>query len=169
MPVIIVPSLWPIYAVYTDQFDEWINTISWQTSRSGPGPSRCTSIHFLLNLTHFCLAFGVIGLAIAAALNRDYFLLLWIAPFLGFLYFIGLVQIFSLLPITPAFCIAVSVMVVRITDGISFRHKILTRNKKAMISISLTVVAIIIIFGSINTGILISSNGYSQYFRALCL
>jgi hypothetical protein len=33
----------------------------------------------------------------------------------------------------------------------------------------LTVVAIIIIFGSINTGILISSNGTSQYFRAAVL
>ena len=167
MPVIIVPSLWPIYAVYTDQFDEWINTISWQAGRSGPDLQDAL-VYLFTKLDPFLLVFGVIGLAIAA-LNRDYFLLLWIAPFLCFLYFLGIVQIFHLLPITPAFCIAVSVLVVRITDGISFRHKILTRNKKAMISISLTVVAIIIIFGSINTGILISSNGTSQYFRAAVL
>jgi 4-hydroxybenzoate polyprenyltransferase len=49
---------------------------------------------------------------IFAASKADYFLLLWIIPFLIFLYFIGWVLIYHLIPLIPALCIAAARLIV---------------------------------------------------------
>ena len=45
IPVVLIPAIWPIYAIMYGQFDEWVGGIDWQTSRISSPHLRPTGIH----------------------------------------------------------------------------------------------------------------------------
>jgi hypothetical protein len=106
--VVLILSIWPAYAISHDQFDDWLNGIYYQTHRQSAGSAlesdRGTTLansitkNFLKMPLVFVLGFS--GL-VFAALKKDFFLLLWAIPFLGFLYFIGFASEYHIIPILP--------------------------------------------------------------------
>jgi hypothetical protein len=117
-----------MYAISHGQFDQWLNGIYWQTHRqsseSALQSDRETTLansiteNFLKMPILFALGFS--GL-VFAALKKDFFLLLWAIPFLGFLYIIGFASDFHIIPLLPLLCISSARFIVGLTDMISYR------------------------------------------------
>ena len=128
IPVVLIPLIWPAYAILNDQFEEWLNGIYWQTHRQSAGTpleedrqmtlTNTITGNFLKMPLLFALGFS--GL-VFAALKRDFFLLLWAIPFLGFLYLIGFASEFHIIPLIPLLCISSARLIVGLSDMITFR------------------------------------------------
>jgi hypothetical protein len=99
---------------------------------------------------------------IFAAVKRDFFLWLWVIPFLIFLYIIDYVSAWHLMPLIPAFCIAASRFLVEITGKIKFIKKY-----KVQQILPFAVISGIIIFGLVSTTMLITTNVNSTSYKAL--
>jgi hypothetical protein len=164
IPVILIPVIWPAYALITGHFDLWLNGTVWQTHRNvqgKPGILLPDTIRTFFSIDPVLLILSIAGILFAIG-NRDLFVLLWIIPLLIFLWFIGWVQIFHILPILPAFCIAAAKLIVYVF----FR----LRNKIAY-KILLTCIIIIgvAIYTLINTFTGITINYTSPYFKTAAL
>jgi hypothetical protein len=64
--------------------------------------------------------FHILGAAglVYAIVKRDFMLLLWIAPFLVFIFLIGFVSVYHFIPVYPAFCIAIAKLIVDMSNTI---------------------------------------------------
>jgi len=128
IPVVLIPLIWPMYAISHAQFDQWLNGIYWQTHRQSAGTpleadremtlANSIAKDFLKMPLLFALGFS--GL-VFAALKKDFFLLLWGIPFLGFLYFIGFSSEFHIIPLLPLLCISSARLIVGLSDMITHR------------------------------------------------
>jgi len=128
IPVVLIPLIWPTYAISHDQFDQWLNGIYWQTHRqSAETPleadrqmnlANSITKNFLKMPLLFALGFS--GL-VFAALKKDFFLLLWAIPFLVFLYFIEFVSEFHIIPLLPLLSISSARLIVGLSDMVTFR------------------------------------------------
>jgi hypothetical protein len=164
IPVILIPLIWPAYAVLIGEFNFWWDSIMYQTHReplplfdfTGEQPQNAINI-LLFRIDPVLMVLGLAGL-VFAAIKRDYFLLLWIIPFLIFLYFINHVFFYYLLPLFPPFCIAISVFIVDLSNRI--------RNKKIQLVMPYAVISAIGIFGLVSTTLLITTNINSTHFAA---
>jgi hypothetical protein len=162
IPVILISLIWPAHAMMIGEFDEWIHDVLWQTTERSSRPLTGTlNTFFQLDPVLFVLSMA--GL-IYAAVKRDFFLLLWVIPFLIFLYFIDYVSSFHLMPLIPAFCIAASRFLVEITGKI----KIIKKYKLQQI-LPFAIISGIIIFGLISTTMLITTNVNSTVYKALAV
>ena len=127
IPVILIPSIWPMYAISHGQFDQWLNGIYWQTHRQSVEPLEEDRQKTLVNsiTTNFLKMPLLFGLGFSglvfAALKKDFFLLLWGIPFLGFLYIIGFASDFHIIPLLPLLCISSARFIVGLTDMITYR------------------------------------------------
>ena len=117
VPVFLIPLLWPLYAVSIGQGDLWAHWVLWQTERNKP--LELSLISFF-QMDPVITVGGIAGI-IFACLRRDFFPLVWVAPFLVFSYFIGWVQYFHMIVLFPAFCIAFAVLInsiqMKLSDG----------------------------------------------------
>ena len=114
IPVILIPLIWPGYALTHGEFDYWLDGIYWQTHRQ---EEYANLIDFAKSLTlsnalvanflemPILVAIGLAGL-VFVTVKKDFFLLLWTIPFLVYLFFIGLVRDYHLIPLLPALCIS---------------------------------------------------------------
>src|SRR5206468_4037076 len=103
IPVILIPMIWPAYAISIGEFHQWIAGVSLQLHRiSQP---LVDSINAFFKDDPILLLLAAAGMAFAA-IKRDYFLLLWVIPFLIFLYYLGYVSLFYFIPLLPPLCIA---------------------------------------------------------------
>jgi hypothetical protein len=158
LPVIVIPLLWPAYAFINGEFNLWLNGVMFQQNRGSPGTGERLYYAFddLFKIDPVILILGTISLGFVV-LRRDFWLLLWIVPFLVFSFYLGWVQYFHLVPIFPIFCIAFAVtidwMLNKMKNGI-------TR------VISLTAVSILVLFGLISTVTLITLNTNSIQYHA---
>ena len=89
IPVILIPLIWPAYAISINQFDLWLHGIYFQTHRGAQ--TLFESINYDFQTDPLFLSLGIVGL-VFAAIRRDAVLLLWTIPFLIFLYFAGFVS-----------------------------------------------------------------------------
>ena len=127
IPVVLIPSIWPMYAISHGQFDQWLNGIYWQTHRQSVEPLEEDRQKTLVNsiTTNFLKMPLLFGLGFSglvfAALKKDFFLLLWGIPFLGFLYIIGFASDFHIIPLLPLLCISSARFIVGLTDMITYR------------------------------------------------
>ena len=157
IPIVLIPLIWPAYAIYNGQFDLWLNGVLWQMHRGTH--TFFDSFIYDFNIDPLFMALSVAGVAFAL-IKKDILLLLWIIPFLVFLYMIGFVSYWHIIPLLPAFCIAVARL-------IEFLSNITSRKKtyqNATMQILITTVGI---FGIINTILLITPiNLNSAYFEA---
>jgi hypothetical protein len=162
IPVILIPLIWPAHAMIIGEFDQWKHGVLWQTSERPSRPLIAT-INTFFKMDPVLFVLSTAGL-IFAAVKRDFFLLLWVIPFLIFLYAIDYVSSFHLIPLIPAFCIAASRFLVEITSKI----KIIKKYKIQQI-LPFAVISGIIIFGLVSTTMLITTNVNSTVYKALAV
>src|SRR5918993_2028273 len=108
VPVVLIPMIWPAYAMSVGQIDEWIDGVIYQTTRESVSSLR-DSIILVYKIDAVLVGFAAVGL-IYAIVKKDYFLLLWTFPYLCFLYAIGWAAQFHWLPVLPSLCIAPSII-----------------------------------------------------------
>jgi hypothetical protein len=145
-PVILIPLIWPAQSILVDRFDSWTNDVLWQTTRENAG---LPWIIFLLAITDPVLfVAGFAGLA-HSFIKRDYVILLWTLPFIGFLAAMGYANFFYWIPILPVLCMGAAKLVFDIIKRIK-------KDKQKLLAIA--ILSSITIFGLISTTLLIITN-----------
>ena len=143
VPVILIPLIWPAQSILAGAFTSWTNDVLWQINRENAG---LPWIVFLLAITDpFIFAAGFGGLAYSFV-RRDYFILLWILPFMAFLGVLGYTNFFYWIPILPALCIGAAKL---LFDIIEKSKKI---NQKTL---TVAILSSIVVFGLTSTTLLI--------------
>jgi hypothetical protein len=155
LPVIIIPLVWPVYSIISGQLSSWLHGIYFQSTREGL--SLFDSIKYALNIDPFMIAIGMTGL-LFAAIKKDLFIVLWIIPFLLFLYFIGTTAYFHLIPILPALCLGSARLIDSLLGQVS--------NKRIQKFLSFATVSSLAGFGLITTTLIISQNVNSSLIEA---
>jgi 4-amino-4-deoxy-L-arabinose transferase-like glycosyltransferase len=155
IPVILIPLLWPAYALSAGQLNEWLDGVLWQATRSDrPFPDEIKNV--FLRMDPVLLGLAGVGLAYSVV-KKDYFILLWAFPYLIFLYLLNWVYFFHLIIVLPVFSIVATKLLVDLFGFI--------KNKNLRNPIELTVFASIIIFGFIFSTMLITQNVNAPYFK----
>jgi hypothetical protein len=157
IPVVLIPVLWPIYAISQGELDDWTTSMYWQVERQNTG--LYFSIEKLFNIDPILVGFSFIGLAYAAARKRDLFLILWFVPFIMFQLVSSYLQYWHLIPIYPALCIGCGII---ITDISKLFHN--QRIKKLLPYSLLTIMGL---YGLIVTTLLISLNLTSFHYEVI--
>ena len=103
IPVILIPAIWPAYAISVGEYDNWYSGVFSQAGREGSGVG---SIGILFKIDPVLVTIGIIGLVFATVIKKDLFLLIWIVPFLVFHTIVPWTQHFHWIQVLPAFCIA---------------------------------------------------------------
>ena len=154
VPVILIPMIWPAYATLTGHFEEWTTGVLWQADRSSRSLSN--AIEHVFKMDPLLLILAIAGI-VYARIKKDYFLPLWIFPYLILLFLVDWVYFFHIIPILPAFCIASAVLLVDLVRK--------SNKKKILPPLTFSLIGIIIIFGLLNTITLITTNLNSSYFE----
>lgn len=108
LPVLLIPLLWPLFALSNGQFDQWIDGLLWQSER---GDKLITdAIGKIFAIDPLLLALTLIGTLYAMA-KKDLFIVLWLVPFILFNLFSGYVSYWHFIPILPAFCMSSAILI----------------------------------------------------------
>jgi Dolichyl-phosphate-mannose-protein mannosyltransferase len=149
LPVILIPMIWPVYAFISGDIEEWIDGVLWQSSeRKSEGKSFYEIINSAFKTDPVLLILGSAGV-VYLTIRREFFPLVWIAPYVIFLILVGWVTHFHLIPIIPILCISIANLVYDIPVIMHIKKSIPT---------STIIVSAIAIFGLISTTILISAD-----------
>ena len=157
IPVVLIPSLWPIHALLNGELSGWAEGFLWQATERIDRP-LWMALERVFQIDPMIVVLGIGGL-IFAALRRDFLVLLWAMPLLIFLQWIGYVSYWFLIPILPVFCLGSANMIVKLTD------KIRQKNTRKLLAFSAT--SCLCIFGLISTIILIGNNVNFSYFQTV--
>jgi hypothetical protein len=125
IPVVLIPLIWPIHTVLAGEFEQWQEGIIYQTTR--PSKPLLGSLDFFYNEDRVLLILGSISFVFAAVTRKDFFFLIWVIPFLTFYYVVDYVSSFHLIPLIPAFCIGIAVMINDLFAKISKNKKLVWR------------------------------------------
>jgi hypothetical protein len=155
IPVILIPLIWPVYSLQVDQFDLWSSDVLWQTQRQDGGFPGI--VKFFVEIDPVLFFLGLFGL-VFAAVRKDWFILLWSMPMVLFLGLIGFTQYFHWIPIIPAFCVAASILIIKLIEKLK---------DKVHLKVYSSVTAAIVIFGLLFTSALITTNVSSTQFEAI--
>jgi hypothetical protein len=161
IPVILIPLIWPAYALSTGELDKWLDVVVWQATEGGVAESSINkSLRELLSIDPVLILLGSVSF-VYAALRKDPLIMLWIIPFIIFFYFVGRMTYSYWVPLLPAFCIGSSVLIIELSD------KIRSRISKFMGQIlPFAIIFLIAIFGLIINVMLISANLSSSQIQA---
>jgi len=157
LPVVLIPSIWPILSMALNQLDYWFRDVLWQAGR-GTG-SVLVIIEYLFRIDPITMSLAFLSFAFVAY-ARSLFLIIWFMPFLLFVSAVGFLQYFHFLILFPVMCISIAVM---INAGL---EKI--RSAKIKSASALTVLSIAI-FGLISTGMLINVDLTRAQFKTIDL
>lgn len=154
LPIILIPMIWPLYAVEENQFNVWIKDVLWQTQRHSVGLPYISLLFYQMDPALFIL--GIAGMAYAI-LRRDYLVLFWIVPYAIFLIMIGYNQYFYWIPVLPVFCISASLLVLDVIGRIRRRNL-----DKVLPTVTILGIAV---FGLVGTLMVITVNLTSTEFE----
>jgi hypothetical protein len=156
IPVILIPLMWPIHALYLGDFDLWQDGITRHITREDR--SLLYAMDFFYREDRLLLVLGLVSFAYVAVARKDFIFLIWVIPFLVFFYVVSYVSSFHLIPLIPAFCIGTAVMI----SDLSYK---ITKNKKSVQRIlPLAIVSAISTFGLIfTTSIIINNNNLADF------
>lgn len=155
LPVVLIPLVWPLQSIQANEFSIWLKDVIWQTQRHSEGLAYISQVFLDADPVLFIL--GISGF-IFAAIRRDLFILVWLVPFLIFLFVIGYNQYFYWIPVLPLFCIATAKLLGAIFEKI--------KRKPIKSSIQTACIIAIAIFGLVSTTMLISLNLTTSQFEA---
>lgn len=158
-PVILIPLIWPAYAISVNEYDKWLDGIDFQTSRASK--PLMDGLNSFFSTDAMLLVLGIGGTIYAAILKRDIFFILWISPFLVFLYFIDYVSSFFLIPLLAPFCIASGVMIVDLSTRIARKKRRLSNLLPFIMICAIGILGI-----SITTSLIIKSQN-SDYLEVI--
>jgi hypothetical protein len=167
IPVILIPLIWPAYAISGGQLNEWIGGVLWQATERPNYKTLFNSLNDFFKIDPLLLILGISGIVFATVAKKrsdTLFFLLWITPFLIFLYVVGYVSLFHLIPLIPAFCIAAAITIVDLLNRIVVNYT----GKGVVVKQTLllfVMVSAIGIFGLISTSMLITTNRNSSFFE----
>src|SRR5215208_3955484 len=136
IPVVLIPSIWPIYSISVNQFDEWLYGIDFQSRREGKPLAGALGFFFENDPLLFLL--GLFGL-IFAVIKRDFLVLLWVLPFLLFLYIVSWVSYFHITPIIAAFCLAAAPALAYVFDKTTIKKVVVGQLVKYITIGSITI------------------------------
>jgi 4-amino-4-deoxy-L-arabinose transferase-like glycosyltransferase len=169
IPVILIPLIWPAYALLVGQSDKWLDGVIWQTHRQSLalGGERQTkplidSMYAFFKVDPLLLLLGTVGIVFTAVIKKDFFPLLWLIPFFIFEYFNGFVSLFHFIPMLPGFCLGGAILIANIFNQISKRNNVVNRTL-----LQAAILSAIGFFGLICTTMLITTNLTSAYFNAV--
>jgi 4-amino-4-deoxy-L-arabinose transferase-like glycosyltransferase len=163
VPVILIPLLWPAYALSVGQFDEWVDGVLWQATErevgSGAGSSHTISseLRTIFYMDPILISLSLAGI-LFAALRRNYFILLWVIPFFILSYVIHWVYYFHFILLLPVFCIASALLIIGVRDIFMKKNNVYKK------IIPFAVISAIGLFGLTTTVLLILSNFSLPYF-----
>jgi len=157
IPVLIIPTLWPLHALSINEFDLWWQAIIWQTHREAQ--SLFSALTAFYNFDWILVISGFIGV-VYAAFRRDRFILLYTVPFLFFMLVIGHVAFVHLMLLFVILCISAAKLFVDIVYYLKKKKQIIYIS-----SIGLIALVVITAFTSSTKQIIVDEN--SQFFRAV--
>jgi hypothetical protein len=163
VPVILIPLLWPAYALSVGQFDQWLDGVLWQATErevdSGEGSSHTISseLRSIFYMDPVLISLSLAGV-IFAALRRNYLILLWMIPFFVLSFVIHWVYYFHFILLLPVFCIASALL---ITD---LPNVFMKKNNVYKKIIPFAAISAIGLFGLTATVLLIVNNFSLPYF-----
>lgn len=158
IPVLLIPSAWPLYAISTGQFDQWIDGVLWQSERENSGLVNALGKLFAIDPVFMILSFG--GFIYGALLKRrDILLLLWIVPFIVFNLLSGYVSYWHLVPLVPAFCISSALLIAETSK--------IFRNQKIAKVVPYAIVGSVGLFGLVTTSMLLTLNLTSFHYQVI--
>jgi hypothetical protein len=157
IPVVLLPFIWPAYSLSAGQFDQWLDGVIWQAGRGGESSKIFKAIGTFFNSDPVFITLGFAGL-VYAAIKRDFYPLLWAIPFLVFMYLIGYVSYWFLIPLLIPLCIAAANMIVDLSCRI-------VKKKLVQQILPFAIISGIGIFGLISTSMLITLNMNAIYFQ----
>ena len=101
LPVVVIPLIWPTYALVSGQFQDWTGGVLWQADRDGRGLYRSYLSTF--SMDPLLVVIGLSSVVLMTAIKRDLFFILWLVPFLLFYSLIPFIQHFHwILVVTSA-------------------------------------------------------------------
>jgi hypothetical protein len=162
IPIIVIPLIWPAYAAAIGDFHSWLNGVSAQSLRGGHQHLLINSVLFRLGVFAFktdpvLFILGVAGI-IFATIKRDYFILLWLIPYLFFFDFIDTLQPLYIIPMIPALCISAAKLLTEMSTRL--------RGKKILRILPSLLISAIVILGLVTTTAIITQNVNSSVFKA---
>ena len=159
IPVLAIPAIWPAYAIYSGEFEEWRNDILWQATERVQRP-LAISLQEFFKIDPVLFSLGIVGI-VFAGFRRDFFILLWSLPYLFFLYLIGFTNIINLIGIQPVFCMATSLFLISIISKI--------KKQKYQSAFLVALLTCIVAFGLTSNIIIASLNMTNSYFRTVAI
>jgi hypothetical protein len=157
IPVIGIPLLWPAYAVSIGEVDEWWEGFVWQATSRVDRP-LWMAFEILFKMDPVLIVLGTIGIVLAA-IRKDLFLLLWVAPLIVLLQVLGYVSYWFFIPILPALAVGSSWLIEKVR---LFVHD--TKKQKILL---FSIIASLGVFGFISTMILIITDLTSTYYQVV--
>ncbi len=158
VPVFLIPSVWPLYAISAGQFNQWIDGVLWQSERENGG--LVVALVKLITIDPVLMIFSLCGFIYAAVIRRrDILLLLWIVPFIVFNLLSGYVSYWHLVPLLPAFFISSALLIV---DTSKLFH-----NVKIAKVLPYAILSSVGLFGLIVTSMLITLNLTSFHYQVI--
>jgi 4-amino-4-deoxy-L-arabinose transferase-like glycosyltransferase len=149
VPVILIPSLWPLYAISAGQIDEWLDGVIWQGLQR-PSSGILEQLTTLLSMDPVLVVLSIIG-TIYLTVRRDYLVLLWIAPFLIFALSIHWIYPFHFILLLPAGCIASALLLVEVPKRI-------IKKAKQQKLLTITIISGIALFGLVSISTVLNTN-----------
>jgi hypothetical protein len=157
VPVVLIPLIWPAYSISVGHLNEWLDGVLWQATRADRQFDFEMKTVFL-RMDPVLMAFGVAGL-IYAVIKKDYFILLWVFPYLLLIYFLNWVYFFHIIPIIAAFCFSGTMLLSDVFKKI--------QNEWISKVAKFTVFGAIIIFGLVNSTLLVAQNINDSDFKLI--
>jgi hypothetical protein len=149
LPTILIPLIWPAYAITAGQFDEWAQGVLWQgTQRQDSGRSLGDTLVNFSEADPVLFILGIAGI-VFCAIRRDFLPIIWIVPYFVLLYMVGWVTHFHLILALPSFCIAIA----KLMEGIP---RLLNLKKSTLVTTA--VLGTVTIFGFVITTMLITTD-----------
>jgi hypothetical protein len=150
IPVIMIPLIWPSYAFVSGDLDKWFDGVIWQaTNRQSEDKTLFEVTMSFLRVDPLILILGTIGI-IYLTVRREFIGIIWIVPYFLLLYLVGWVNHFHLILVIPIWCISFAKLI--------YDSPYIIRAKRKETIISSVIVAAIVLFGTISTSMLISTD-----------
>ncbi|HXW11655.1 MAG TPA: discoidin domain-containing protein [Nitrososphaeraceae archaeon] len=130
IPILLIPSIWPAYAIFLGDFDKWADGVVHQATERDRDAFGTLNIFFKIDPV--LLVFGFASIGFAAVVKKDFIPIIWVTPLLSFFYLSNFSSLFHYVPLLPAFCIAAGIFV----DYLSNKINIIRKAKEEDISSS---------------------------------
>jgi Dolichyl-phosphate-mannose-protein mannosyltransferase len=162
LPVILIPMIWPAYALVSGQLQDWVDGVLWQSDRDGRGLFLSFMASFRIDPLLWIV--GLSSVVLVTAMKKDLFFVLWLVPFLLFYSSISFMQHFHYIFLLPMLCMSAGVCISEILGKVIIRRNI-PFNKPLLYGVC----SAIFIFGFVSTVLLITTNLNGSLFEAQAL